>query len=231
MVLGTRVAGTVQPTNIDTTASLVAFMNVNGITGVSAVFVSGSSLLDAGTVTVRTNPTGGDAAEVPLDRLSIPYAGQVQYAYSTLPSHPVGISIPTDGIGYQRITVGGTQAWPAFADSVCSVIEPQLDSPANGSGQSRMVDLTVSWSDPGTDSTVYVLCALISNSDASVLALGTLARDAAGSATIAWSRLVRVPVGAVTLAVTRYRLVYHTVGGWRVGLASLGTATRHITIV
>lgn len=230
MVKRTYVPGTVLPPNADTTARLIAFMNVNGISGAAAVFVSGSSLADAGTVTVRTHPLGSGVAEVALDKASLWYDGNRQYAYTTLPSHPLGLALPEDGIAYQRMTVGGNAGWPTFADSVRSVVVPQLALPGIGSNNLRNLDLQVSWSDPGADSTVYVICALTSEVDSTLSVTGTLARDTAGGAIISYRQLVPLPAGGATLAVTRYRLVYHAVSGHSVGIASTGTTLRHIIL-
>ena len=230
MVKRTRVPGTVLPPNADTTASLIAFMNVSGTSGVSAVFVSGSSFADAGTVTVRTHPLGSGVVEVALDRASLSYEGSLQYAYTTLVSHPLGLALLDDGIAYERVTVGGNSAWPAFADSVRSVVLPQLGAPGIGSNNVRSLDLQVAWSDPGADSTVYVICAITSEVDSTATVTGTLGRDTAGGAIISYRQLVPLPAGGATLAVTRYRLVYHAVGGHSVGIASTGTTLRHIIL-
>ena len=229
MVASTVLPGTVLPPNADTTASLLATMNVNGLRGASAVFVLNLSLANVGNVSVLTGP-GAGGVDVALDRLSTPYGGVPEYAYTTLVSHPLGVALPFDGAAYHVFAIAGASAWGAFEDSVRSVAVPTLDAPGPGASIARNADLAITWTDAGADTTVYVACAIISTADSSRVAPGDLARDASGTATITAGRLGSLPAGPATLAVTRFRLAYHTVTGRRVGLASMATSTRNLTL-
>jgi hypothetical protein len=231
LITGTHVAGAPMPANLDTTASLVAFMNVTGVTGASALFVEGAHFRDAGQVNVRAYPLGVAPIQVTLNQVSLLYQGTVEYAYSTIPSHPAGVAFPVDGVRFDRVSCAGNTGWPAFVDSVQSVPEPQISTPAVGEGVMRIGDLSVNWTDFGADSTVYVMCAVTSDSDHSHVAWAPLVRDTAMGVGIFSGDLVLLPAGNATLTVTRFRLVYHMQGARRVGLAAMGTALRHIVLI
>ncbi len=224
------VRGALPPPNADGSASLLAAMDVHGLRAAAALFVSGSGFPSAGTVSVRTTPPAQPPQDVALDVLTTDYQGSPAYAYTTLVSHPLGVALAFDGAAYQRFTVSGSAAVPAFVDSVQSVTVPAVSAPADAAAAPRGSDLVVAWSDAGADTTVYVTCAVTSLVDSSQVAVGTLVRDVAGTATIPAARLGALPAGAARLAVARYRLVYHVLAGHRTGLASEGTTVQGLTL-
>ncbi len=228
MLASTVVPGTVLPPNADTTATLLATMDVDGLRAASATFVVGASLAQAGTVSVEGN-SGGGGGEIDLDRLTVNYGG-TQSTYTTLVSHPLGVNLAFDGSTFHRFTATGSATVSALVDSIRAVTLPTLATPAASADVPRASDLAVTWSDAGTDTTVYVIAAVGSTVDSAKIALGVLVRDVAGATSIPAARLGALPAGNATLAVTRYRLAYHTPGGRKVGLACMGTRTRALTL-
>ena len=225
------VAGSVLPTNVDTTASLLATVDVDGLRAAAALFLYLGNLADAGAVSARVNaPVGPGVAESALDELSVNVSGLYQYVYTSLTAHPLGINLPFDGASYHRFTVAGSGSFPAFVDSVQSVAMITVSAPAASETVSRAADLAVIWSNAGADTTVYVICAVSSQVDTAKVAFGTLVRDVAGAAVVPTARLAALPAGAARLSVARYRLVYHAEGGRAVGLACEAAQTRNLTL-
>jgi len=225
------VPGAVLPTNADTSASLMATMDVLDIREALALFYAGGALVDAGAVTTRVTtlaPPG--TANVALDRSSVNVLGHPQYFYSTFASHPVGIAIPFDATSYQRFDVAGSGGFPALTDSILSVDMITVSAPVIEAGVKRSSDLVVAWSNPESDTTVYVQCAVSSYGDTSHVALGVLVPDPDGATDVPSARLQTLPAGLARLSVARYRLVYHGSGVSRIGLACEAVDIRSITL-
>lgn len=231
MVSGAFVAGSVLPTNADTTASLLGTMNVDGLRAAAALFISPTSgLQDAGTVTTRTGLVL-PGSETALDKAQLTVSGFVQTVYSTLASHPLGVVLPFDGTSRHKFTVSGSSAVAAFSDSVTSVTLPVVTAPAPAASVSRAADLAVTWSDAGADTTVYCLAAVQSFADSTKFAIGALTLDTAGSCTIPTARLSLLPAGNARLSLARFRLVHHSIaGGRKVDLVSEAATTRSLTL-
>ena len=224
------IRGALAPPNADVSASLLATMDVDGVMGAAAVFVSGAAFPSAGTVSVRANLPGGPA-DVTLYQVSTGYQGSTAYAYTSRLNHPLGLDLTFDGTAYHRFTATGSADFPAFVDSVKSVRPPAVTSPADGGTHARSADLVVLWSDVGTDSTVYVTGTLVSGSDTTKVAVSTLTRDTNASALIPASRLAALPLGSATLTLARYRLTYHTEGTThKTGLACEAAVRRTVVL-
>lgn len=221
-------AGSELPTTLDTTANILAAIDVEGLRGAVAAFpVLGSgfiTLSDAGAVSVRA------AGEVVLDRQQLNVNGTVQTVYTSLASHPLGIALAFDGSTYQRFTIGGSSAVPASVDSVKSVAPAVISAPGAGATVSRSSNLTVSWSDAGTDSTVYMMVFVGSQVDTTKFAAAALTRDQDGSVTLAASQLAPLPNGAASMSVVRFRLVRRNLAGRKLDLISETVKLRALTL-
>jgi hypothetical protein len=224
------IAGTLPPTNVDTTASFLATVNVNGLRASTVLFISPTTgLQDAGTVSVWTGATANTQTD--LDKRQLVVSGILQTLYTTVTNHPLGINLPFDGTSFHRFTVSGSGSVPAFADSVLSVTLPAISAPSPGANVSRASDLTVSWSNAGSDTTIYCLAAVRSQSDSSTIAISTLVRDADGSTVIPAARLGAIPAGSAWLVLARFRLVHHAIsGGRKLDLVCEAVETRAITL-
>ena len=231
MISSTLVAGAVLPTNVDTTASLLGAMNVDGLRAAAALFLSATTgLQDAGTVTVRTG-AALPGAEAALDKLQLTVMGFLQSAYTTLPSHPLGVVLPFDGTSRHRFTVGGSTSVMAFADSVTSVTLPVVSAPSPGATINRATGLAVLWTDAGTDTTLYCLAVVHSLTDSSKIAISDLVRDVDGACAVGSARLSALPAGNARFSLARFRLVHHTAaGGRKVDLVSEAATTRSVTL-
>ncbi|HTR98047.1 MAG TPA: hypothetical protein VMH61_09100 [Candidatus Acidoferrales bacterium] len=225
------IPGAVLPPNVDASASLLATMELGGVRAASALFVSGTTLLPAGTVDVRVPLVPGPGvAQLALDQLSTPYLGVPQYAYTTLVSNPAGVTLPFDGASFHAFSVQGSGSFPAFSDSVQSVTPMSLTLPADMATVSRASDLTVTWTAAGADTSVYVTVLVTSAADSTRTAAGVLVRDSAGSTTVPAAQLGLLPAGGAKLGVARYRLRYAVVSGHRVGLACESTKLQSLTL-
>lgn len=224
------IPGAVLPTNIDTTASIVFSLNVDGLRGASALFFGGTprSLVSAGTVTVGPIPPG--PGTVALSTYELIVQGFLQTVYTTFPSHPAGINLSFDGTTHHRFTTSGTSLFPAMSDSVLSVGLPVISAPAAGASVPRSADLVVNWSNPGTDTTAYVIVAVGSLVDQTKIAVGTLVRDPGGAAVVSPSELGLLPAGAARLSVARFRIAARSVSGHATALICEAAATRGLTL-
>ncbi len=231
MISGSFVAGAVLPTNVDTTASLLATMNVNGLrAGLVLLLSPTTGLQDGGAISLRTG-LAGSTSETALDKLQLRVSGLIQTVYTTLPSHPLGVVLPFDATTHHRFTVPGGTGVTAFEDSVLSVTLPAIASPAASATVSRAADLVVSWSNAGADTTVYCLALVRSQVDTTMGAISALVRDPDAQTTITTARLSTLPAGAARLALARFRLVHHSVaGGRKADLVSEAVETRSITL-
>lgn len=223
-------AGAVVPTNADTTAGLLATVNVDALKGATALYLVGGSLQDAGAVTVKVHAAGPAVSELTLDKLAVNVQGILQYFYTSRVSHPLAINLTFDGSDYHRFSNSGTGVVPAFSDSILSVSLPVISAPASGASVVHTSPLTVSWTPMGSDSTVYVIAVLRSTMDSTKVAYGVIARDVDGSTIISSARLTALPLGSARLAVARYRLAYHTYGSIRAGLACEAVKTQDATV-
>lgn len=226
-------AGSELPTTLDTTANILAGINVEGFGGSVAAFpvLSGGflTLSDAGSVRVRTG-LGAARTMTALDKLQLRVAGTVQTIYTTLISHPLGLALAFDGNTYHSFTVSGTAAVPALVDSVRSVTLPSLSAPSPGASASRATNLAVSWSDASTDSTVYMMVFVGSQVDTTKYAAAALVRDLAGSASVPAAQLSQLPNGAARLTAVRFRLVRRNLGVRKVNLISEAVRLRDPTL-
>ena len=165
-----------------------------------------------------------------LVRESVPVNFQPVYVYSSIPNLPHGLPIAFDGVLQHRFQVSGTAAFPALLDSVQSVALPVVTSPAAAAGVHRNADLAVTWSDAGTDSTIYVQCVVRSDADTTRLAWGQLVRDAAGATIVTTAQLSGLAAGSARLSVGRYRLLHHLNGSHKVNLVCEATELRAVTL-
>ncbi len=216
-------SGSELPSTLDTTANILAGINVDGVRGAVAAFPVRSggflTLSDAGAVTVRTG-LGATKTATAFDKLQLNVAGTIQTIYTTLVSHPLDLALAFDGTTYHAFTVSGTATVPALTDSVKSVLLPNLSAPASGAAVSRASDLLVSWSDAGTDSTVYMMVFVGSQVDTTKYAAAALVRDLAGSALVPTVQLSLLPNGAARMTVVRFRLVRRDLGGRKLDMIS-----------
>ena len=113
--------------------------------------------------------------------------------------------------------VKGSASIPAFVDSAQSVTDVAVTAPLAGADVSRAADLTVSWSDGGSASDVYVGAVVISAADTTRHVAGNVVLSSAGSLTVPTANLSLLPAGNATLAISRFRLVYKMLGRHRTG--------------
>ena len=221
------------PTTLDTTANILAAINVEGLRSATAVFpiLSGPlvQLSDAGAVSVRTG-VGPASSEITLDKLQLNVAATIQTVYTTLKSHPIDVAIPFDGTTYHRFSLTGTTAVPARVDSVKSVTLPTISAPSAGATVSRSSNLTVSWSDAGIDTTVYMMVFVGSLVDTTQFAAATLTRDNAGSVALPSAALLLLPNGAASMSVVRFRLERRALPGRKLDLISETVRIRSLTL-
>ena len=221
------------PANLDTTASLMVTTTLDGTRSGLAVFVSGGRLVDAGQVYLRTLKAGvGDPDSILLTKLAGTLQGHTYVGYISAPYTAEGIKIPFDGVLSHVWNVKGSSAIPAFIDSVKSVTDVTVTTPLDNANVSRAADLTVSWSDPGGESDVYVGAVVIASSDTTKHVAGNVVLSSAGTLTVPTARLAALPAGNATLAVSRYRLIYRiTLPGPAVPTGLLVEAVRRHPIV
>ncbi len=222
------------PTNLDTTANILAGINVEGRAGAVALFPILSSgfvtLSDAGTVTVRTGLGPAKSLTV-LDRLQLNVAATIHTVYTTLLSHPFDLALAFDGTTSHAFTTSGTSAVPAMNDSVKSVTLPTISAPSPGANVSRAADLTVSWGDAGTDSTVYIMAFVGSQVDTTQFAAAALTRDSNGSLNVPSVQLALMPNGNAELLLVRFRLVRRALAGRKIDLISEAVRRRSVVLV
>ena len=234
MISASFPSGAQLPTNLDTTANILAGINVDGISGSVALFpiLSGGfiTLSDAGTVTVRTG-LGPAKSLTAMDKLQLNVAATIHTVYTTLLSHPLDLSLAFDGTTYHAFTTSGTGAVPAMNDSVKSVTLPTISAPTLGANVSRAADLTVSWGDAGTDSTVYIMAFVGSLVDTTKFAAAALTRDSNGSLNVPSVQLSLMPNGSAELVLVRFRLVRRNLAGRKIDLISEAVRRRPVVLV
>jgi len=208
----------VTPANLDTTASLLVTTSLDGNKSGIAAFVSGGRLVDAGQVSLRTLKGGvSDPDSTILVKLAGTIQGSTYVAYASVPYAAEGIKIPFDGVLSHVWNVRGSSAIPAFLDSVQSVKDVDVTAPAEDANVPRASDLTVSWSDAGSAADVFVGAVVIASSDTTKHVAGNAALSSAGSLIVPTARLALLPAGNATLAISRFRLIYKTLGGHPTG--------------
>ena len=231
LIRSATLPGSVPPPNVDGSASLIASSELDGVHAASALFVSGVSLLPAGDVHVRVNLVPGPGvADLLLDQITTHYQGQLEYAYTSLKSHPLGIELPFDGASWHEFKVAGSGQVPALDDSVRSVTPMAITLPADGAAAPRNADLDVTWSPSGADTTVYVAVQVSSLVDTTKTAVGVLARDGDGATIVTAAQLGLLPAGSAKLGVARFRLTYRNVAGHKIGMACESTRLRSLTL-
>lgn len=226
--------GSELPSNLDTTANILAGINVEGVRASVAAFpvlnAGQVTLSDAGTVTVRTG-LGPVKSLTALDKQQLNVSATIQSIYTTLISHPLDLALAFDGDTYHAFTSSGTAAVPALNDSVKSVSLPSLTAPDPGASVSRASDLTVSWSDAGSDTTVYMMAFVDSQTDTTKFAVAPLARDVNGAMAVPTAQLGLLPNGAARLTVVRFRLVRRNLAGRKLNLISETVRLRALTLI
>lgn len=226
------ISGAVLPTDIDTTAAILGALEVEGFraaVGFFPTFLSPqlAQFSDAGVVSLRTGGSGGETA---LDKQQLVVSGFTMSIYSTLPSHPTGISLAFDGTTQHRFTVGGSSSVAAFTDSVKSVSKPVITAPAPGATITRASGLTLDWTAMGADTTVYVTGLIVSQVDSTFAAAATIARDVDGTTSIASGPLSGLPPGPARLTLARYRILRRDAGARRINLVSEAVSLRTLEL-
>ncbi len=224
------VPGMLVPSTVDGTADLLATMNVGGVRGAVALFQSAGVFLDAGVVTVHGQRIAAWTHADTLVQQSVPVNNVPFYVYSTIPSLPAMPNLPFTGTNPHTFHVGGSSSVPAFDDSILSVAMPAVATPAADASVPRADSLVVTWVDPGSDTTVFVLCGLRSLVDSTESIVAAVARDAAGRAVFPAARLGLMPVGSARLSVARYRVVHHVAGTRSVDLVCEAADVRTVTL-
>lgn len=224
--------GAALPTDLDSTAAIVATLDVEGVRGAFALFPTfltptAAQFSDAGTVSVRTGPSGGETA---LDKQQLVVSGFTMNVYSTLPSHPAGVLLAFDGATQHRFTVSGSTSVVPFVDSVLSVSRPNVSAPSPGATITRSAGLPITWTAMGSDTTVYVTAVIVSMIDSSFSATATIARDIDATATIAAGPLTTLPPGAARLSVARYRIQRRDAGARRINLVCEAVTLRALEL-
>ncbi len=224
------VPGTMIPTTLNPAAHVLATLEVGDVRAAFAFFQQAGVFVDAGRVQLgRQRPiawTGPDT----LVRQSVPVNGTPFYAYSTIPALPDMPSLVFDGSRYHLFRVTGSADVAAFDDSVQSVSRPTVTAPAAAATVLLTDSLVVTWSDAGSDTTVYVLCGLRSQVDSTKAVTARLVRDADGRTSFTSARLGTLAAGPATLAVARFRLVHDIVGGDAVDILCEATEVRSVTL-
>ena len=216
------------PAELDTTASILVTLHLNGFKGAGAAFVSGTHLVDGGNVWIRTL----DAGVVDSLQLSKTVAGGgALIVYSTLlGAPPISANIAFDGVSYHVFHVSGAGTIGAFIDSVQSVDDIEVSSPADNATLPRSGGLTVNWSDAGADANVKVAVMVVAALDSTKRTAATVVPDPDGTAFIPAAQLSALPPGGAKLAVCRYRLVYKNAGGHNTGFACETVTVLNLTL-
>jgi hypothetical protein len=200
-------SGAVIPTTLSQYGSLLATVDVAGVDAALALFQSGGIFVDAGRVSL-VHAGAINAFQVDtLARRTVLVSSVPWNYYSTVPDLPRTPPLTFDGAQHHVFHVAGSASFAAYDDSITSVAIPAVTAPAASANVPRSADLTVTWSDAGADSTVYVLCGLRSSSDTSKVVLSVLVRDSDGSATIPTARLATLPAGSARLSTARFRVL------------------------
>ncbi len=226
------IPGAVLPGNADSTAAILAALDVEGFRAAVALFPTfitptAVQFSDAGAVSVRTGPSGG---ETTLDKQQLVVSGFTMNVYSSLPSHPAGLALVFDGTHHQRFTVAGSSSVAGFVDSVRSVSRPAVGAPSPGATVPRASGLTVTWTPMGSDTTVYVTALVVSQVDSTLAATATLVRDVDGTTTLAGGALSALPPGPARLSVARHRILRRDTGPRRVNLVSEAVTLRTLEL-
>jgi hypothetical protein len=189
------------------------------------VFRNGAGWVDAGAVFVRKSLSNSVADSVGLDTESFSYGGAPRVLYTSTLSHPFNLDLTFNASTRHIFGVAGSGAFPAVIDSVISVTMPLLTQPVLHDFYPRAQDLTVSWSNPGADTTVYVTATITSVDDPTKEVQTAVARDLDGQLVIP-AAVLQPLFGHVEVALSRYRLGYRTTAGRRVGVMCSAVATR-----
>lgn len=216
----------VLPSNVDTSATLLFSTDIDGSELAGALFRNGAHLVNAGQVFVRKSLAGAVADSTELDTLYFTFGGAPRTIYTTQKANPFGLDLPFDGATRHIFGVEGSGAFPALIDSIVSVRDAFITEPVLHGFYPKSQDLTISWSNPGTDTTVYVTASIAMIPDTTTRLVTGTVRDVGGQLVISSSALQTMPAGHATLAVARYRLEYRTIAGRRVGVLCSDVATR-----
>ncbi|HTM58065.1 MAG TPA: hypothetical protein VL123_06590 [Candidatus Udaeobacter sp.] len=216
------------PVELDTTASILVTLHMNGIKGAGAAFINGTSLVDGGNVWIRTLNAGA----VDSVQLAKTVAGSgTLIIYSTLTgSPPPTVNIAFDGTSYHVFRVSGAGTIGGFVDSVKSVDDIDVSAPADNATLPRSGGLTVTWSDAGADANVKVAVKVVAANDSTKQTAATVVPDPDGTAVIPAAQLNTLPPGGAKLAVSRYRLAYKTDGGHNTGFACETITVLNLTL-
>ncbi len=216
----------VLPNTVDTTSTLLFTCEIDGAEFAGGLFRNGPDLVNAGSVFVRKSLDDAIADSTAIDTLYFAFGGAPRTLYTTTKTLPPGIDLPFDGDSRHIFGVGGSGAFPALIDSVRSTRGAFLTEPVLHEFYPKSQDFTVSWSNPGTDTTVYVTAAISMVGDPAKRVVAAVAREMGGQLVIPAAVFATLPLGHAEIAVARYRLSYRTVAGRRVGVLASAVATR-----
>jgi hypothetical protein len=225
----------VVPSNVDLAASLAASSTIDGKRQSFAAFHDGYYVVDAGEASVRVpSPSAGPgdspADSLLLDKRSVLVGGMPNYVYTTLLSHPAGVAQDLEALGRFRFKVTGSTSVHAFEDSVGSVTGISATAPAPAAAVTRANGLTITWSPAGSDTTVYTSAMVFMRADSSKSVTSGVARDIDGTLAMSESQLLKLPAGAATLVLARYRLRNIFPSSRKVGLMTEMAESRPITL-
>ena len=226
-ILAARLPGAfVLPNTVDTTATLLFTSEIDGSEFAGGLFRNGPDLVNAGNVFVRKSLDGAVADSTGIDTLYFTFGGAPRTLYTTTKTFPPGIDLPFDGATRHIFGVGGSGAFPALIDSVRSTGGTFITEPILHEFYPKAQDFTVSWSNPGIDTTVYVTAAISMVGDPTKRVVASVVRDLGGQLVIPAVVLAPLPLGHAEIAVARYRLTYRMVAGRKVGVLAASVATR-----
>ena len=94
----------------------------------------------------------------------------------------------------------------------------------------RANGLTITWSPAGSDTTVYTSAMVFMRADSSKSVTSGVARDIDGTLAMSESQLLKLPAGAATLVLARYRLRNIFPSSRKVGLMTEMAESRPITL-
>lgn len=206
------------PPGLDSAASLNAAVRIQSqmtstpvLTAFGAHYANMQFLVNAGTVSVRAGTSSIPRMmvdSVALTAASFSYTNPISGAASTGTYYSAVVASPEllkfDGTTQQKFNIYGTSTFPAYKDSVLSVVPPAISSPSSGGSASRSANLTVSWA-ASADAGDSVYAAIVSTTDPTKIGTTLPVPDANGSLIISSSLMSRLPAGGASLLLMRYR--------------------------
>lgn len=211
--------------SLDDSAGQFVTMDVNGTAVAGAILRTKGRYIDVGTVRVGQSPPIVVAVDT-LARKSVPVYGTPWFLYTSVPLVP---PILFNGTVWHRFRASGSSDFAAFEDSIRSVTRPTISEPTFNAVVPRNQDLIVSWSDPGSDPGVEIICFVESDANAD-LAPGLSAYDPDGTTRVTRDVLQALPPGPARLTLVRYRERHVTNGAVGVRLKCEGITLQRITL-